>query len=158
MAGRLLCPAMAMFQDQMTDQHGFTLLEVLFVLSIWSLLIFLSIPFIFSPIDSQTEKQFFQTLESDLLLIQSWSHGTTLNNGSITFNTESYTLRLLGEEDKIVTRDYPHGWRTDERTYKRISFKDGTIRQPGTILLQSAEDDFKIIFPLGKGRGYVEKQ
>jgi len=142
----------------MNSNQGFTLLEVIFVLFVWSILITLSVPILFTNIDHHIEKEFFKTLESDILLVQTTSHGTTLNNASIVFNNDSYIVRILGDEDKIMNRNYPAGWKTDGRSFKKISFKNGTIRQPGTILLKSPKDDYRIIFPLGKGRGYVEKQ
>lgn len=143
---------------QLNSNQGFTLLEVIFVLAILSILISLSAPIIFTTLEDQNEKQFFETLNSDLLLIQTASHGTTATDASIVFNDQSYTVRVLGKEEKVMNRTYPTGWKSDGRAFKRISFKNGTIRQAGTILLQSAESDYRIIFPLGKGRGYIEKQ
>lgn len=140
------------------NNQGFTLLEVLFVLSVWSLLILLSVPLLFTNIDHQVEKQFFETLESDILLVQTMSHGKPTDNSSITFNEKTYIVRTFGHHKQVMTRSYPDGWKTDGRSFKKLSFKNGNIRQPGTILLQSEEADYRIIFPLGKGRGYVEKE
>src|SRR5699024_10152156 len=117
-----------------------------------------SVPTLFTSIDHHIKKEFFKTLESDILLVQTTSHGTTLNNASIVFNDDSYTVRILGDEDKIINKNNLLDGRTDEKQLKKISFKNGTIREPGTILLKTPEDDYRIIFPLGKGRGYVEEQ
>lgn len=140
------------------DNQGFTLLEVLFVLGVWSLLILLSVPLLFKNIDHQVEKQFFDTLESDILLVQTMSHGKPTDQSSITFNEDAYVVRTFAEHEQVMTRSYPDGWKTDGRSFKKLSFKNGTIRKPGTILLQSDKFDYRLIFPLGKGRGYVEKE
>lgn len=143
---------------QLNNNQGFSLLEVIFMLTVLSIIISLSAPLIFSTLDKQTEKQFFDVLFSDLLLIQTASHGINDTNASIVFNESSYSVRILEETDRVMTRSYPSGWKTDERAFKRISFKNGTIRQAGTIFLQNEENGYRIVFPLGKGRGYVDKQ
>lgn len=144
---------------RLKSNRGFTLLEVIFTLSMLSIIVSLSAPIIFSILDSQSEKQFFDLLFSDLLLIQIASHGVNSGKAYVEFEDYSYTVHVdkNGYKRKIK-RSYPSGWKKDERLFDEISFKNGTIRKPGTILIQSENTDYRIIFPLGKGRGYVDKQ
>src|SRR5699024_86434 len=117
----------------MNSNQGFTLLEVIVVLFVWSILITLNVPPLLTSIDHHIKKEFFKTLESDILLLQTTSHGTTLNNASIVFNDDSYTVRILGDEDKIINRNYPVGWKTDGRSFKKNSFKNNNIKEAVTI-------------------------
>jgi len=144
---------------QLKSNRGFTLLEVLFTLSMLSIIVSLSAPIIFSVLDNQSEKQFFDLLFSDLLLIQIASHGVNSGKAYVEFEEYSYTVHVdKNDHKRKFKRSYPSEWKKDERLFDEISFKNGTIRKPGTILLKSENTDYRIIFPLGKGRGYVDKQ
>jgi len=143
---------------QLNNNQGFTLLEVIFALTVLTIIISLSAPIIFSTLDKQTEKQFFELLFSDLLLIQTASHGKNNVRAYIDFDDFFYSVHISDDKNNKMTRPYPIGWKKDHRPYRRISFKNGTIREPGTILIHSDNADYRIIFPLGKGRGYIDKQ
>ncbi|WP_072887599.1 type II secretion system protein [Ornithinibacillus halophilus] len=51
--------------------NGFTLLEMLIVLAIWSTIILLTVPPMISSIENHKEKQFLRTFQHDVLLTQS---------------------------------------------------------------------------------------
>src|SRR5699024_12147145 len=143
---------------QLNNNQGFTLLEVIFALTVLTIINSINVNIIFSTIDKQTEKQFFELLFSDLLIIQTASNGKNNVRAYVDFDDFFYPVHISDDKDKKMTRPYPIGWKKDHRPYRRISFKNGTIREPGTILIQSDDADYRIIFPLGKGRGYIDKQ
>ncbi|MYL58265.1 prepilin-type N-terminal cleavage/methylation domain-containing protein, partial [Virgibacillus halodenitrificans] len=55
---------------QMANKNGFTLIEMLLVLSIVSILSLLSVTWSLSAISKQEREQFINTLENDTLYIQ----------------------------------------------------------------------------------------
>ncbi|MTW85146.1 prepilin-type N-terminal cleavage/methylation domain-containing protein [Virgibacillus dakarensis] len=141
-------------------KNGFTLLEVIFVLGIWSLLILLSAPIQFSILDKQTEEQFFRTFESDILLMQSMSYAANDKMElKINKNNNHYTIEIDNGKT-LIERAFPSDWKIDERLLgKGVSFnKLGTIKQPGRIKVVTTTSTYHIVFPLGKGRCYIEKQ
>src|SRR5699024_6550846 len=144
---------------RLKSNRGFTLLEVIFTLSMLSIIVSLSAPIIFSILDNQSEKKFLDLLFSDLLFIQVASHGMISGKAHVKFEDYSYTVHVdkNGHKRKIK-RSYPRGWKKDERLYKEISVKNCTILNPGMILIQSDNTDYRIISPIRKGRGYIDTQ
>lgn len=141
----------------MNQVNGFTLIEVLFVLAILSVLILISTPLQFSALDHKTEESFLETLEMDLLYMQTLSYNSR-SRYRLTFpDQEHYTVS--SNQSIILERTVPEGWEVDTRTLKTISFNDnGTIRDSGTFAIQTLTDRYNVVCPLGKGRCYFEKQ
>jgi len=142
----------------MKKQNGFTLLEILIVLGIVSVLILLSSPLYFSSLDKQQETQFLETLKFDVLYSQSLSISSSHQATVIEFTESDYTIRDRTNKT-LIRRNVPSGSSIDYRTSRQISFNNhGTVRKPGTITLKTKHDKYKIVFPLGKARCYIEKQ
>ncbi|MGY0692929.1 competence type IV pilus minor pilin ComGD [Virgibacillus sp. FSP13] len=138
-------------------KNGFTLLEVIFILGIWSLLILLSLPIQFSLLDKQEAEQFFRTFESDLLYMQNMSFASKDNiRLSIDAENNRYTI-FRHTNEKLIERNIPKEWQIDKRTLQKpISFNEfGTIRNPGRLKIITKKQEYEIIFPLGKGRYYI---
>lgn len=143
----------------MIKQNGFTLLEMLVVLGMWSILILLSAPILFSSLDKQQEKQFLETLQSDVLYVQSMSIGSPEKNIVIRFNKNQYSILDNLTRESFITRELPADYVLDSRTAKNISFnKRGNISKPGTIALKTKRTKYNIVFPLGKARCYIAQQ
>lgn len=143
----------------MIRKNGFTLLEMLIVLGMWSILILLSAPLLFSSIDKQQEKHFLDTLESDVLYVQNMSIGSPEKNIVLRFNKNQYTIYDNLTNESFITRELPPDYVLDPRTARNISFnKRGSISKPGTIALKTKRASYKIVFPLGKARCYIAKQ
>ena len=144
----------------MRNNHGFTLIEVIFVLGVLSILLLLSAPLKVSILDNQKEEQFLTTFQNDLLYMQSISYLSKEYIG-MEIKADHYTIITDGHENNIaVRRSIPADWDFDLRTFKTglISFnRNGTIRTPGNIHLTTNNASYKIVFPLGKGRCYIEK-
>ena len=147
-----------MWINDREQKNGFTLLELLVVLSIWSVLLLLVTPLTFTQIDERKEKLFLETLEFDLLFMQRLS---TLTKDDVRFGIrkDKYVILQGHNENVVSTREIPAGWKFDMRSLKYIAFdENGRVRQPITIVLTTNRSEFKIVFPLGKGRSYVVKQ
>lgn len=142
----------------MAKHNGFTLLELLIVLSIWSLLVLLSVPILVKNLDEQEIQQFFKVFEHDVLYIQYVATTSANKEASIHFGNGYYTVRN-GSTNQSIRRDFPSNWKIDTRSIQYISFNNkGTIRQAGTIEVETNQSNYSVVFPLGKGRGYVVKQ
>ncbi|WP_072887601.1 hypothetical protein [Ornithinibacillus halophilus] len=64
----------------------------------------------------------------------------------------------MGFSGKSISRELPKNWRITDVTIDNISFNQyGTVVYSGSVLIQSPKNYYRIIFPPGKGRGYVEK-
>lgn len=137
-------------------EDGFTLIEMLMVLGIISTLVLLAFPLQFNVLKEQEEKQFLKTLASDVLYIQQRS---TLTSGMnrITFNENSYRITVDGGPS--MNRAYPKGLTIDTRTDRNITFNyNGNIKNPRTLYLVSSLNSYRMVFPFGKGRFYLERQ
>lgn len=142
----------------MNKQYGFSLMELLVVLSIWSLLLLLSAPILVNSLEKQEEEQFFKVFESDVLYIQYAASLSAEEEVSIHFSDDHYTVRD-GSINGFLKRNFPSTWKIDMRSMKYISFTDkGNIRHAGTIQVDTKNAIYLIVFPLGKGRGYIVKQ
>lgn len=151
-----------LLQIKMNKQSGFTLVELLLVLSILSMLILLSTPLNISSIKKHQDMQFLETFQFDVLYIQNLSTVKANNTRiSIKFDNDSYSIlsTVDGKTETFAVRDYPEGWEVDTRSITDISFNStGSIRQPGNIKMTSQNETYIIVFPLGKGRGYVVEE
>src|SRR5690625_6072980 len=122
------------------DKNGFTLLEVMVVLAIWSVLLLLTTPIIFKQIDKQEENQFFETFQADVLYIQSLAMVSKEEEVRIKFYDQSYSI--LQGRNKTVAREIPNDWQVNTRILSSISFNEkGTIRQPGTIEIKTIRSE-----------------
>lgn len=140
-------------------KNGYSLLEIIFVLGIWSLFILLALPIQFDILEKQEEEKFFQTFKSDLLFIQNMA---LANNTNIRLDFEpNHTYSIMQKTgEKLVERSIPEDWEIKRKTMQGpIKFTtDGTISNPGSFTIKTKHAEYSIIFPLGKGRCYIEKK
>lgn len=145
----------------MNNERGFTLLEVLFVLSITCMILLLGFSIQTHVLDEHQTKQFFNVFQSDVMLIQ---QRTMLyeENLSITIKPEKhqYEVRKGGTGKLLYLREIPESWEVRIRTLTQpMSFtSNGTIRHPGTLNIKTKTNNYNVIFPFGKGRGYIVEQ
>lgn len=133
-------------------------MEVLLVLTIIAVLTTVGFVFQINEIEKHRYKQFIKTFQSDVLFVQQMTVMTEETYFLlIDEEREIYTIRKSGLSSTIMTREFPDGWDISLLTLSSpvsFSFK-GNIKNPGTLLVKTGNSKFKIIFPLGKGRGYI---
>lgn len=135
---------------------GFSLLETLVALSILAIILSISVPISHALLGKMTEEKVLEQFQYDVLFLQNQSMVTN-DYLRIKLNQNSYTL--IGNKIEPIERKLPSGWRIDQRTLQSISFNEnGTIRYAGTIQITAPTNSYIIVFPIGKGRGYIEKQ
>ncbi|ALX48073.1 competence type IV pilus minor pilin ComGD [Lentibacillus amyloliquefaciens] len=141
----------------MKHYDGFTLIEVQFVLAVLSVLILISTPLTFSALDKKTEETFIETLEMDLLYMQSLSSNSKKRYKLHFDDPGFYTVQQ--SKSILRKRAIPAGWQVDTRTLNTVAFNQfGTIREAGTFAIHTLSEQYNVICPLGKGRCYIEKQ
>lgn len=145
----------------MSEKNGFTLLELLIVLSIWSIITTLSVPILFNQLEKIEEEQFLETFKHDVLYIQYLSTSAIDRRIQIRVNNNNYEIidGSIKKSSPIIKRYFPKDWEVDMRTIKRISFNEnGTIRYAGTISIKTKRANYFVVFPPGKGRCYIVEQ
>ncbi|GAA0331253.1 competence type IV pilus minor pilin ComGD [Oceanobacillus sp. FSL W7-1293] len=139
-------------------ERGFTLIEALFALSILSIILLLIPRQQVEQIDKFELQHFFDTLEMDVLYLQSTA--STQENDIpyvLKFNPDSYSIVL--DRFREIKREYPAQFSLVTSFPKNVEFYiSGVIKNPQTIRVSLAGEPYQIVFPLGKGRYYVEKR
>ncbi|MBR7797796.1 prepilin-type N-terminal cleavage/methylation domain-containing protein [Agaribacter marinus] len=142
--------------SRLHDTKGFTLTEMLVVLSMLMIMVGLSVPPIVYALEKMKENALFQTLESDIMTIQHMSSLTT-NRIQLILNENKYYV-LRSNRKIIPDRNLPEGWHIDYFINPIIEFDiNGSIKNPRTFYIYSPTARYKIVFPFGKGRYRIEK-
>ncbi len=141
----------------MKQMNGFTMVEMLFALMILSILTLLVVPSIIKTVERQETKHFFAVLESDILYIQNQALGTR-DNVRIVFDEEFYVVISEWKTEEIK-RHYPEHLQYANKINNRVAFNNnGTIINPTTFKFKDKKITYQLVFPLGKGRHYIEEQ
>ncbi|HLR73067.1 MAG TPA: competence type IV pilus minor pilin ComGD [Pseudogracilibacillus sp.] len=136
-------------------RNGFTLIELLLVLSTIIILSMIVIPPMSNIINQIKFNHFLQTIESDVLFIQSQAQRKASSRFQIVFTQDEYYV--IESTKQLRTEKYPPGTQFKGTLNKKITFGTlGTIKQGDTIRFDTTNKIVKLIFPLGKGRHYVE--
>lgn len=148
---------MAKYFHRLNEEAGFTLVELLLVLAIISVILLIAVPPALSAYETKQKELFFDLLEADLLNSQSYSmqQGNILH---LIFREDHYFLYNPQEESERIIRYYPNDLRANNFVNTRISFNQkGSVIPVTTLILSSDVARVKLVFPLGKGRFYVEE-
>lgn len=144
----------------LNQNKGFTLIEVLLVLTI--VILIYTLPLLNLKPLFQQEKidQFFVQLEKDLLFAQQYaiSHNTAVR---VMFFHDSrfYDVIPLKTNKTILVRNYDPNIRIVQSTtgYYVTYRSNGNVMKSGTIQIYFEDDIYNVTFMLGKGRFNVTK-
>lgn len=140
------------------EKNGFSLIEMLLVLSAVSLLLLLAAPLQMSTLQLQEEEQFIEIFKQDVLLVQNQASVNSKERMYIRFYDDQYRV-LHGRRPTFAKRHYPRGWSLISGNNLDLEFKEnGTVRNPRTIIMYSEDERILFIFPLGKGRFHIGKE
>lgn len=143
-------------------QSGFTLMEMLLALVIFSIILMLTFPSFQSTDKKYEEELFFQKLEDDLFLAQqtALSEGTTV---VVKFNpSQKFYLVQYVSGKVLFRRDIPQNLAL-YTNFDRNQFHynlHGNISQGGRLFFYDTSDNRPLrtyVFQLGNGRFQVEK-
>ncbi|MDX8344799.1 competence type IV pilus minor pilin ComGD [Rossellomorea sp. YZS02] len=145
--------------DSGTAEAGYTLIEMLIVLMIFTILLSW-VGFSVLPLKSHTEKELFiSQLESDLYQIQSYS----INHQSLIFLTfypltNKYVAKTEARQT-VVSRELPAGIEIAARnSLEEITFyPDGNTNRFGSVNFKTEHETLYLMFQIGQGRFYVQE-
>jgi|SRR5690625_1524632 len=141
----------------MKQRNGFTLIEMLFALTIISVLTLLVVPNLYKLAQKQQTNKFFDVLEADVFYVQNQAIGTSVNS-RIVFSSDHYSI-LNNQNSEEIKRYYPKHLSNRIKINHRIWFSNlGTIINPTTLIFEDQDTSYWVIFPLGKGRFYIEEK
>ncbi|WP_309137598.1 competence type IV pilus minor pilin ComGD [Rossellomorea sp. SC111] len=145
--------------DGIKAEGGYTLVEMLIVLLIFTILLSW-IGFSIVPLKEHTEKELFiSQLESDLYQIQSYS----INNQTPLFLTfYPFTNKYVAKTDArqtIVSRELPEGVKINStNSLEEITFyPDGNTNRFGRVNFKMGDAAMYLMFQIGQGRFYVQE-
>lgn len=143
-----------LFQMIKSQNHGFSLIELLIALGIWILIFSLSVPLLVKDLNQIKAKGFFDTLQSDVLYAQSLAMRSK-DNVRLILSPTRYVI--VENQAVLLARDYPEQWTFDTSfTMNNINFDaHGRILNPGSIQIKTPQRNYRMVFPFGTGRGYV---
>lgn len=136
------------------------MLEAILSLTFLSILLLLTVPLSFKLHDSIQQRYFFNELEQDIL----WLQKRSITEQDIDYLTidvpkhRYYVSDTMSSGFKKV-KHFPSSWKIDTRTFQNPLYFTylGQNRFPGTFSITTTMGTYKFIFPLGKGRFYIEK-
>lgn len=150
-----------MKKNRTNKQAGYTLVEMLIVLTI--LLMVITITSVsFKPFFQQLEiKYFFKQLQLDIAYSQMYAMGN-YKDAFIRFYPEDnrYVISPNGYYQKsLVDRTYSSNIKIELKTLptKVVFRRDGNIEMAGMMHVFHHDDAYKFVFLFGKGQTYVEK-
>ncbi|RWZ60088.1 prepilin-type N-terminal cleavage/methylation domain-containing protein [Halobacillus fulvus] len=142
-------------------KNGFTLSEVLIVLSAWLLLLLILTPLHHSTYTALEDSYFLKQFESDVLLTQHYTMNDHPQYQLLFFKAANeYVLYNAKNQEAVFRRPLPSHWRYQMDTMQsKIQFNaNGTIRNPGTMRWITPEATYRVVFPFGTSRFTIEKQ
>ncbi|WP_096434683.1 competence type IV pilus minor pilin ComGD [Alteribacter populi] len=139
-------------------EKGYTLIEILVVVSLLSILLLIAVPQLKQENVFEEVEGFFTTLEKDLYNAQM----KAITDGAAVFFIfdpidHSYTIRQ--GLTTIEKRQFPIGLelRGTSLGYSNLRFlASGNIRQSGTFTFLYEEHLFRLVFVFMRGRFYIE--
>ncbi len=144
-----------------TDDSGFTLLEMLLVITLFTTIMTITVPINERVKESIATRDFFETFESDMLFMQNLSiTKQTPLKLNIFPHDHFYEIREGGLGKLLFKRHYSSTIHIVLGTFHMpFSFNvSGTPIQPGSFTIHIKNKTYKLTFPFGKGRYYVAEQ
>lgn len=139
------------------NNNGFTLIEAIFVFSIFSLIISFSFLLVRPQMSFLDKQLFFSQFKDDLFYVQQYaiSNKTIVNVNILPFSHRYYAKDQKGMV--IVDRTYSNSVTIMEGSqglYFRYN-TNGNINTFGSLYIQIQKKQYKFTFHIGKGRFYV---
>ncbi len=134
------------------------MIETLFALSVLSIILLLMPKLQVEQMDKLELQHFLDTLEMDVLFLQN-TKSTQQINGIYFLRFYPDHYRILLKHSTQIKREYPAQFSLETSNPKDVEFYAGGVtRNPQTIRISLAGEPYRIVFPFGKGRYYVEER
>ncbi|WP_046173822.1 competence type IV pilus minor pilin ComGD [Domibacillus indicus] len=143
-------------------EKGFTLLEMMIVLTIFTACLGAALIPLRSIAKDVSDQQFFQQVERDLFFAQTYAVTKNVNVFVHFFEdgAHSYHIYTYEQSRKTITkRDIPKRFMVDERSLSNVTFlRSGTTSRFGTVYFTAEGKSTKLIFLIGRGRFYFTEE
>ncbi|KAB2338502.1 type II secretion system protein [Cytobacillus depressus] len=142
-------------------QGGFTLIESLFVLSVFLIIASISAFLLKPQFHSLEKQQFISQLKADFLYAQQYA---------LSHHVEVVVHILPGEKRYVIHEEQSENFFVERQIPDRITVRgetmtlfflfkaDGNISQFGSFAIYAGKERYRFTFLIGKGRFYVEKE
>lgn len=148
-------------REVICSKSGYTLVETLLVLSIFLIIMVISIVTVPRYVEKREIESFLQQLSHDLHYAQALAlHDQTLYR--VNLNTSSDFYMITQNTKRVLTREFP-----EEVTFVRGSstlnsvitaYANGSLSQTGTWIFRSKHYTYEFKTLLGEGRHYYHEQ
>lgn len=142
---------MLLVSFRMSKQGGFTLLELLIVLTIISFVALFALPKMYQSLTYQGHRHHLELFSSDIFYIQNQALFTA-KSIEIKPNKEKYWII---SSTKQTERIYPDDLYLTYYPAKTIFTTRGVLKTPATYTYRHSNGQYTVTFPFGKGREYV---
>lgn len=146
-----------LLQVQAANNKGYTLIEILLVLSIFMLVVTLSLNLYPTYIKKMETRQFIKQFEADVYYIQAYamSHERSM---SILMYKETYLVYVDGTK-QLLQRTIPRDIQFKKGTMDlKVMFTSrGTAVTSGVFYIQTEQERYKVSVSVGKGRLKIEE-
>ncbi|WP_273850741.1 competence type IV pilus minor pilin ComGD [Guptibacillus spartinae] len=138
---------------------GYTLIEMMMVLSILSLLLTLVFLHITPTQNASSTKHFLEDIQSDLRYTQELAY---VNGSSYRFSISPskgiYSIQSTASSI-VKTTKIPKHITIDEGTmgYQIVFGGNGNVQKAGTLYMKTGKEEYKLVVQVGAGRFYIKK-
>ncbi|GGF08087.1 hypothetical protein GCM10010954_03180 [Halobacillus andaensis] len=142
-------------------QKGYTLIEVILVLTAFTLLLLLFTPLQQRTVSKLETEHYLEQFEEDMLLAQQLTMADHPNYWIMVRPVQNdYYLYDYQNKETVYHRKFPHDWEVSLQSLTSpIRFNSsGTMQSPGTMTLKTGYTNYKITFPFGKSRVRIDEQ
>lgn len=140
------------------NNHGFTFIELLFVLTLTIFMIWITLPLLNSPLETYEEHLFFSELKEQVNLLQLENYRTEIRT-ELTFHKNYYKISSHDFTSLTNRYNYPErlNLRRDHPT-TLVYQENGLLKNPQTITFIDRETNelIHLVFPFGKSGFYVK--
>ncbi|TKD70094.1 prepilin-type N-terminal cleavage/methylation domain-containing protein [Pseudalkalibacillus hwajinpoensis] len=138
---------------------GYTLIEMLIVLSAFSILLSLVFLQISPTQTASSTRHFIEEMQADIRYAQELSYTDGKSHRfSISADTHTYSIQSTAS-NVIKTRDIPKHISIEKGTlgYQIVFGANGNVQKAGTLFIKAEEEEYKLVVQVGAGRFYLEK-
>lgn len=135
----------------MSKEEGFTLLELLIVLTITSVVALFALPKMYQTIIYQGHRHQLELFSSDVFYIQNYALFTAKSIEIIPYK-EKYSIV---SSSKQIERIYPDDLYLAYYPDRTMFTTRGVLKNPARYNFRHSNGQYIVTFPFGKGREYV---
>ena len=148
-------------REVICSKSGYTLVETLLVLSIFLIIMVISIVTVPRYIEKREIESFLQQLSHDLHFAQALAlHDQTLYR--VNLNTSSDFYMITQNTKRVLTREFPEGvtFVRGSSTLNSVitAYANGSLSQTGTWIFRTKHYTYEFKTLLGEGRHYYHEQ